>query len=79
LCWQCTEFIPDARFSERAHPDFGARISIAIPACHIFVNVNFLTRGSHRLALVLELNWLCRVIAILLDVDHLRHNDISVI
>jgi hypothetical protein len=79
LCWQCTEFIPDAWFSERAHPDFGARISVAIPACDIVVNVDFLTRSSHAFTLVLELNWLCRVIAILFDVDHLRHNDIAVI
>jgi hypothetical protein len=73
------KFITDARFSESAHSDFGARIPVAIPARDVFVNVDFLTCGSHALTLVLKLDWFRRIIAVLLDMNHLRHNDIAVI
>jgi hypothetical protein len=65
------EFIAYARFSERAHPNFGTRVSVAIPTSDILINVDLLSSGADTLALILKLDGLRGIVAVFLDVHDL--------
>ena len=73
------KFIPYARFSERAHPDFGTRIPVAISAGHVFIDIDFFARCADALALVFELDGFGGVIAVLLDMNNFGHDDVAVV
>ena len=65
------EFIAYTWFPERAHPNLGTWVSVAIPTRHIIVHIDFLAGSAHTLTLVFKLDGLGRIVAILLDVDNL--------
>ena len=73
-----TEFIPEYRFSKYACAHFCCIISFTIPSHIILIHIR-LFRCSVTLALVLEFYHFGRVIAILFNMNHFRHNDIAVL